>query len=550
MELVEIRDLDGPNLFLLHPAIKLEVVLQEGETLPVEAARDCAELLGVELPATMKAALEAVVRHLHQRLGLASSEMGWRTLDSPDHEVLFYRWEWRRAALRIAELAVSALQGQLTASDLSELPEFLEADQQRDDRPEYVRDADRRLPTVGITGTNGKTTTTRLLAHIVRARGKHVGWCSSSGVYIDGELVLDGDYTGPAGAHRVLEDPTVDIAVLETARGGILLRGLGYESNDVSIMLNVTADHLDMQGVETVETLAEVKSVVVQVTRPDGVVVLNADDPLVLAQRGRVRAAVMLTSQDPDNPDVAAHVAAGGRAIVRDGADVCLIEPDARTCLFTLADAPVTYGGSARHMVENVLAATAAALSLGVGHADLAHGVATFTPDVQHNVGRLNVFELDGRIIVVDYAHNESGLQALIEFSRSLIAPDRCLSVVIGTAGDRQDDVFEALGHVAADGADGIYLKETPKYLRGRPEGAGPEIMRSAALSAGAGDRLHNAVMSEHDALFAALEASRPGDAVAVMCVEEQLLVLGALRDRGARPWNVASAASRTHGTG
>jgi len=538
VELVEIRDLDGPNLFLLRPTIKLELVLSEGETLSPAAVRACTETLGLSLPPALTGALEAVVRELHERAGLPAPETGWRSLDTPGHRVLFYPWEWRGVARRIAELAVAAVGGAITEDDIAGLVGYLEADQRRGDRPEYVRDADRRVPAIGITGTNGKTTTTRLLSHIIRASGRHVGWCSSSGVYIDGDLVLDGDYTGPSGARRVLADPDVEVAVLETARGGILLRGLGYESNDVGVMLNVSSDHLDMQGIETVETLAEVKSVVVQVTRPEGTVVLNADDPLVLAQRARVRATVILTSQHAANPDVDAHIANGARAVVRDGDAVFLFDGDRRTMLFALDDAPVTYGGRARHMVENVLAATAAALGLGVPPEVVIEAVATFTPDVQHNVGRLNVFDVGGRIVVVDYAHNESGLQALIEFARSLMPPGNRLRVVIGTAGDRQDAVFQALGHVAAAGADGIYLKETPKYLRGRVEGEGPAIMRATVEADGAAERLAGTVMSENDALLAALESSAPGDAVGLMCVEEQLLVYGTLRDLGARPWD------------
>ncbi len=548
MELVEIRDLDGPNLFLLRPAIKLELVVCQDEPVPDQGARVAAAVLGLDLPPAIPDALAAIIRALHGRAGLPAPEIGWRALDTPGHRVLFYAWEWRGVARRIAELAVAAVRGELAADDVDALPRFVESDQRRDDRPEYVRDIDRRTPAVGITGTNGKTTTTRLLSHIIRGTGRHVGWCSSSGVYIDGQLVLDGDYTGPSGARRVLADPAVEVAVLETARGGILLRGLGYESNDVGVILNVSADHLDMQGIETVETLAEVKSVVVQVTRPDGMVVLNADDPLVLAQRERVRATVTLTSQHAGNAAVAAHVAAGGRAVVCDGDEVVLLNGDCRTRLFGLDDAPMTYGGRARHMVENALAASAAALGLGISPEDLSRGVATFTPDIQHNVGRLNVFDLDGRIVVVDYAHNESGLQALIEFSRSLMAPDRRLRVVIGTAGDRQDEVFEALGHVAAAGADGVYLKETPKYLRGRIEGEGPAIMRATIVADGAGDRLHGVVLGENDAMLAALDASGPGDAVAVMCVEEQLRVFGTLRDRGARPWDGVSNGQRPGG--
>lgn len=537
MELVEIRDLDGPNLFLPRPAIKVELVLAEGEPVPAEAVRACSETLGVHLPASVAESLEMLVRELHARAGLPVPDIHWRSLDTAGHEVLAYPWEWRGVARRIAELAVSAVGGRVTPQDPDDLVAYLDADRRRGDRPEYVLDVERNIPAVGITGTNGKTTTTRLLSHIVGHWGKHVGWCSSSGVYIDGELVLDGDYTGPSGARRVLHDPRVEVAVLETARGGILLRGLGYESNDVGVMLNVSADHLDMQGVETVETLAEVKAVVIQVTNPDGTVVLNADDPLVLAQRQRVRAPVVLISQDAGSPAIAEHVAAGGRAVVRDGDVVLLVDGHDRTRLFELDDAPVTYGGRARHMVENTLAASAAALGLGIGPDVVASGVKSFTPDVQHNVGRLNVFDDDGRIVVVDYAHNESGLQSLIEFSRLLMQPGGRLSVVIGTAGDRQDAVFKGLGQTAVAGADAIYLKETPKYLRGREEGDGPAIMRATIEELGAAERLHDEVLSEHDALVAALDASGPGDAVAVMCVEEQLRVFGALRDRGARPW-------------
>ncbi|HQZ88476.1 MAG TPA: Mur ligase family protein [Thermomicrobiales bacterium] len=547
MELVEIRDLDGPNMFLLCPAIKLELVLDADEPVPEDSSRRLSEVLGMTLPETIIDALPAVVSALHERAGLTPPEAGWRALDTPDHLALFYPWEWRGVARRIAELAVAAIDGELNSDDVDALPDILANDQRCDDRPEYVRDEDRRIPAVGVTGTNGKTTTTRLLSHIVRARGQHVGWCSTSGVYIDGELVLDGDYTGPAGARRVLADPLVEVAVLETARGGILLRGLGYESNDVSVMLNVSADHLDMHGIATIGTLAEVKSVVIQVTRPEGTVVLNADDPLVLAQRARVRASIALTSQDANNPAIQAHVADGGWAVVRDLDDVVLLEGESRTLLFNLSDAPMTYAGRARHMVENVLAASAAALSLGISHADLARGVATFTPDVRHNVGRLNVYGLDGRLVVVDYAHNESGLQSLIEFSRSLMSPGHRLRVIVGTAGDRQDSVFVALGHVAAAGADMVYLKETPKYLRGRPAGEGVAIMRGVIEAAGAGGRLYDVALGEYDALLAALDASEPGDAIAIMCVDEQLRIFGMLRDRGARPW-VESAASSSSG--
>lgn len=538
MQLVEIRDLDGPNLFLLRPAIKIELVIQPDEAVPAEPRRRSIAALGIEMPTAPTAALAAACARLHELAGLAAPEIGHRTLDQPDHIAIYYPWEWRSCALAIAEIAIQALSEGLVDDPQPELYAALERDQREQDVPQWVRDSERSMPAVGITGTNGKTTTTRLIAHIVRQAGMRAGWCSSTGVYIDGEQALDGDYTGPSGARRVLLDRSVDVAVLETARGGILLRGLGYESNDVGVMLNISGDHLSLQGVETLETLAAVKSVVVRVTRPEGLVVLNADDPLVLAQRAHVRASVLLTSQEPDCPAILNHLAAGGRAVVRsDGALVYLAGERCET-VAALTDVPVTFGGIARHMVANALAATGAALGLGLSVEQVAAGLRSFRSDVRSNTGRLNVFRLDGRTIVVDYAHNESGLEALLDFTRRLIGPQARVAAVIGTAGDRQDEVFRNLGRIAACNADSTYLKANPKYLRGRPAGEGEVLMRAGVIDAGGEARLMGTFPSELLALRQALEDTAAGDAIAVMCVEDQLAVFRELRERGALEWS------------
>jgi cyanophycin synthetase len=522
MELVEVRDLDGPNLFVLSPSIKLEVRIEPGE-------RDVREAL---------AALAASIADLHQRVGLPSPPVGKHDIDTLNHYALFYFWEWRRCAMGIAEAAYASVSGELDMdATVERLSALLQRDREVDDRPEWVRDSDRRIPAVGITGTNGKTSTTRLLAHIARTAGKSVGWSSSSGVYINGEKVIEGDYTGPSGARRVLLDPAVEIAVLETARGGILLRGLAYESNDVGVFLNVTADHLYLQGVETLETLAEVKSVVVQVTRREGLVVLNADDPIVLAQRKRVQAPVLLFSQSPENPALVEHISADGRAVVRDGDRILAVDRQERREIAVLSDVPMTFNGAARHMVENALAGCGAAIGLGFSIEEIAAGLKTFRSDVQSNAGRLNVFKHDGRLIVVDYAHNESGLAELLSFSRTLMPEGGCLRAIIGTAGDREDEVLVGLGRIAGQSVDRVYIKENPGYLRGRELGAANEIMRSGLAEAGALDRLAGYYPGEHQALLAALEDSAPGDAIAIMCVEDQLTILRDLRDRGAEEW-------------
>lgn len=537
MRLIEVRDLDGPNLFALDPAIKVEVALDPDETLTPAVQERAERDLGVPVSSDPVDALRAVVVALHDRLGLSVSDVGRREMDTLGHVSVHFPWQWRSSAMRIGEFAVDALVHGIDADWLTRLREDLSRDRQDDDRPLWVRDDQRRMPAVGITGTNGKTTTTRLVSHLIRTSGKHVGWSSSSGVYIDGEQVMEGDYTGPSGARRVMSDPTVDVAVLETARGGILLRGLAYESNDVGVFLNITADHLDMQGVEKIETLAEVKSVVVRVTRPEGLVVLNADDALVLRQREHVRAPVLLFSQDASNPVVAEHVATGGGCLVRDGDMIVYIHGDERHVIANLAEVPMTYGGAARHMVENALAGVSAAIGLRLPFDVIREGLASFRSDVSSNVGRLNVFRVDGRIVVVDYAHNESGLEELVRFTRSLLGGSGRLAVIIGTAGDRQNSVLEGLAGIAARDADLIFIKENPRYLRGRPAGEQTQIIEAAVIQAGAGPHIAGLYGGELDALIAALDAVDEGDAIAIMCVEEQLAVFRELRDRGATEW-------------
>jgi cyanophycin synthetase len=538
MELIEVRDLDGPNLFALRPVIKLEVRVEPSESLAASARAVVRDLVARETDDTPQGALRDVIHALHECVGLPAPEVGQRALDAPGHHVLFYEWDWRETALEIGRLAHAIVSGEPDGDSATALGELLDRDRERDDRPSWIRDDQRRIPSVGITGTNGKTTTTRMVAHIVRQSGRHVGWTSTSGVYIDGEQVIEGDYTGPSGARRVLEDPEVEVAVLETARGGILLRGLAYESNDVSVFLNVSADHLDMQGVGTVETLAEVKSVVVRVTKPDGLVVLNADDPLVLAQRSSVQAPVLLTSQGSDSGAVARHVVEGGQAIVSDGVMIIRYLNGIRQPLVDLADVPATFGGAAKHMVENALAATGAAIGLGYTDEQIVDGLRTFRSDIRTNAGRLNVFRLDGRVIVVDYAHNEQGLQMLLSFARQMAAETGRVAAIVGTAGDRQDAQLRGLGTIGAELADRLYLKETGRYLRGREPGEVTVLMCEGVTASRHPDRLVGTFEGEHAALIRALLDSAAGDAIAIMCLEEQLTVLRELRDRGAEEWS------------
>lgn len=559
LDIVEIRTLDGANIFLLEPAIKVQARVGALAAGPLATARDrlgaLLAPLGVPPVTGDEAAGEDVARGLlwpatrvlHAALDLPvparaitgralAAGKGWEF-------VVAYGWSWRGCAEEIAEAAVglawAALDGTpfAVAATLDALRQALATDRAAGDGPLLVRDAARHIPVVGITGTNGKTTTTRCLAHILASAGWRVGMASSAGVWLRGERVLEGDYTGPQGARRVLEDEgELDVAVLETARGGILLRGIAYESDDVGVITNVSADHLGLQGIDTVAGLAEVKSLVVRLTRPDGLAVLNADDLLVAPLAAATRAPVLFFSSQPENPVVRDHLAAGGRALLADGEMIVVAEGSSRATLAALADVPITFGGQAAHMVENALAAAGAALGLGLSPAEVAAGLASFRNSPEQNVGRLNVFAIrqPDCTFVVDYAHNEAGLAQLLRFGRGLAGPDGRLLAIIGTAGDRSDDALRAIGRLAGGEADRVWIRETEHYLRGRPrESMNALFAAGIAEGQGRAEGDYAIVPDELAAVDAALAAARPGDAIVLMCFEQQAAVLARLATLG-----------------
>jgi len=325
---------------------------------------------------------------------------------------------------------------------------------------------------ISVSGTNGKSTTTRMITHIVREARLHAGTTTTDGVLIDERMVEPGDFTGPQGARAVLTHPEVDVAVLETARGGILLRGLGYESNDASVLTNISADHLDLQGVHTLPELAEVKSVICRVTRPQGTVVLNADDPLLVPVARRVRAVVTFFSLNPRNARIRSHVVRGGTAFVLDDGWIVELRGDRRRRVVAVAELPATLGGLARHNVANALAAAAGARAIRMPYRAIANGLRGFRNTADLMPGRLNLYRKDDRLVVVDYAHNEAGLAALLDTIEGLVGRRgrrrATVSVIIGAAGDRPDDAMRAVGRLAARRADEVAIKEDLPFLRGR----------------------------------------------------------------------------------
>jgi cyanophycin synthetase len=384
--------------------------------------------------------------------------------------------------------------------------------------------------TIAVTGTNGKTTTTRLLAHIFRLAGQSVGWSSSSGVYINGEEVLTGDYSGPRGAERVLTDPEVDIAITETARGGILLRGVVCQSVDVSVYTNISPDHLDLQGVRTVEGLAWAKGVVTRITRPEGYAVLNAADPLVMGATRDLRAQKFLIARDSTIPALDAHGAAGGLVLTVIDGVMMLVETGIPTAILPIESIPIAAGGVAGFMIENALLAAAAALAGGATLSQVREGLRTFENSRELNPGRLNVFDRNGTKVIVDFAHNEAGLLALLDFARSMCPKDRRLIAIIGTAGDRTDISLVEIGRLATLDADIVIAKNTNKYLRGR----NPQDLMDRYLQGIRSGREVPYETSDNEltAVVRALELAEPGDVIAVMA-HEYVDEIGALFEEG-----------------
>ncbi len=324
-----------------------------------------------------------------------------------------------------------------------------------------------RIPIIAISGTNGKTTTTRLLAHIAKMNGYRVGYTTSDGVYIQNRLLMSGDCTGPASAEFVLKDPTVNFAVLECARGGLLRAGLGFKKCDIGIVTNVTADHLGLKGINTIEQLAKVKGVIPETVLPEGYAILNADDDLVYDMRRTVDCNVALFSMDENNPRIKALQRLNGITAVYENGFVTICRGEWKMRVMKAENIPLTYGGKAKFMIQNVLPAILAANIQGISIEDMKAALESFIPSANQTPGRLNLFEFNDFSILLDYAHNPAGMRALQEFTNEL---DATVKVgIIAGIGDRRVEDNNEMGSIAAEMFDEIIIRQD-KRLRGKTE--------------------------------------------------------------------------------
>lgn len=385
-----------------------------------------------------------------------------------------------------------------------------------------------RIPILSVTGTNGKTTTTRLLAHIYKQTGKVVGYTTTDGTYIGDYLVESGDNTGPQSAHVILQDPTVEVAVLETARGGILRSGLGFESANVGVVLNVAADHLGIGDIDTIDQLANLKSVVAESVYPDGYAVLNADDRRVAAMAEKTKANIAYFTMNSESELVRKHIQKGGVAAVYENGYLSIVKGDWTHRIERAEQIPLTMGGRAPFMIANALAASLAAFVQNVSIEQIRAGLRTFRASVSQTPGRMNLFNLGNYHALVDYAHNPASYEAVGAFVRNWTSGQRI--GVVGGPGDRRDEDFVTLGKLAAEIFDYIIVKEDDD-TRGRPRGSASELI-TKGITQVKPDARYESILDETQAINKGLDMA-PANGLVVILPESVSRAIKLIKLRG-----------------
>jgi len=369
-----------------------------------------------------------------------------------------------------------------------------------------------RIPIIAVSGTNGKTTTTRLMAHIVKSMGHKVGYTTTDGVYIQNQLMMRGDCTGPISAEFVLKDPTVDFAVLECARGGILRAGLGFHRCDIAIVTNVAEDHLGLGDIDTLEQLARVKGVVPESVMPEGYAILNADNQYTLGMAKNLECKVAFFSLDENNPVIQKHIKEGGLAAIYESGFVTICKGTWKIRVDRAANIPLTYGGKALFNVANILPCLLAGFIRNYKIEDMRMALETFIPSPAQTPGRMNMFHFKNFTVMVDYAHNTHGFMAISDFLSKVDASPK-VGVIAGV-GDRRDEDIINLGRVAAGMFDEVVIRQD-KNLRGRTEDEIIDLMKKGINEISA-DRKVTVIPKEREAIDYAIRSAQPGSFITI----------------------------------
>jgi len=378
------------------------------------------------------------------------------------------------------------------------------------------------IPVISVTGTNGKTTTVRMISHILRTMGKNVGMTNTDGVYFNDECLKRGDNTGPISARTVLMDKRIDYAVLETARGGIVNRGLGYDLADVGLITNIQEDHLGIDGIYDMDDMAFVKALVIEAVKTDGYAVLNADDEYCMKIKDRTKANLILFSVNPDNEHLNNHIRQGGIGFFADEKNIYICQDNKTSMLMSIDEIPATMAGILRHNVYNALAAASGAYGLGIKTEDIIKGLSTFDSNEKDNPGRFNQFDVNGVKVIIDYGHNIDGYKNILNSLKQM--KKKKLIGVIGVPGDRTDSSTLTIGEMSGNFFDRIYIKED-KDKRNRKTGEIASLLKKGCLMGSIPESEITIELSEEKALEMAIAAAEPDDIIVVFYEEYEPLV-------------------------
>jgi cyanophycin synthetase len=377
----------------------------------------------------------------------------------------------------------------------------------------YPRETPFSIPIISITGTNGKTTVTRMISHVLSVSGQKVGMTCSSGTFIGKQCIAQGDNTGPVSACSILYNKEIEIAVLETARGGIIRKGLGYDLADVGVITNISDDHLGLDGIDSLEDLAFTKALVVEAVKANGYAVLNADDRMTKQIMSRVRCNLIYFSKSRDNQIIEHQINQGGIAVVVENEQVILYRNKNKKTIAEVKDIPITFEGKAICNIENTIAAVAGLVAVGVPDHIIRLGLLSFQPDIESNAGRLNFFNMGNFQVLLDYGHNIKAYKSVIQFIRNMDVSR--LVGVIGVPGDRLNKSIYEIGKISGQAFSKLYIKED-KDLRGRNSGEIANLLYQGALKGGARPTDIKIILSENQALKAAIQNALPGDLIVI----------------------------------
>lgn len=384
------------------------------------------------------------------------------------------------------------------------------------------KDGKSSIPIVSVTGTNGKTTTTRLIAHTLSLLGYNVGMTTTGGIYVNNKCIDKGDTTGYSSAMTLLMNKEIDVAVLETARGGIIRKGLAYDLADVAVITNITEDHLGLDGIDTLEDLAYVKSLVGEAVKDNGYTVINADDEMSKTIVERMKSNIIFFSKDKNNKLMQKHLKCGGYGVYCDDKFI-FVEKDGSTVpLIKIDNISITIKGKLKYNIENSMAACAALIGLGVDYSIIRKGLKTFTCSEEQNPGRFNMYNVNGVTVILDYGHNIEGYKAVLEGAKAI--KHKRFVGIIGVPGDRLDSNIFQVGKIAGAHFDYIYIKED-EDKRGRKPMEVARILEKGVLSSGFNPKNMEIILNEVEALNKAIENSRPGDFIIIFFEKYEPLV-------------------------